>query len=101
MIDLAGFFVAAIFLFNGIPHFIQGICGKTHMTPFARESRPLTNVIWGLINFAIGDAILHFSITGPWECPQIIAFWAGAVVISVYLSIFWSNPDARLPWHKD
>ncbi|MBI4619413.1 MAG: hypothetical protein HY739_04515 [Desulfobacterales bacterium] len=101
MIRLIGFFFAAIFYFNGIPHFIQGICGKTHMTPFARKSRPLTNVIWGLINFAVGEVIMHLSKTDTWEPSQIVAFWLGAIVISVYLSIFWSNPEARLPWHKD
>ena len=101
MLNLVGFFVAALFLFNGIPHFIQGICGKTHMTPFARVSRPVTNVVWGLINFLIGEGIMRLSKTGPWEPDQVAAFWLGAIVISVFLAIFWSNPEARLPWHKD
>ena len=101
MLELVGLFFAAMFCFNGNPHFVQGICGKTHMTPFARKSSPVINVIWGLINFAIGDALLHLSKTGPWQFSHVASFWLGAIVISVYLSTFWSNPEARLPWHKD
>ncbi|MDY6878770.1 MAG: hypothetical protein V2J25_00870 [Desulfatiglans sp.] len=96
-----GFFFAAVFLFNGIPHFVQGICGKSHMTPFSRKSHPVTNVLWGLFNFGVGEVILHLSKTGPWQTSQTIAFWLGAIIISLGLSIFWSNPNAKLPWHSD
>lgn len=101
MLRLIGFFLAGLFLINGIPHFVQGICGKSHMTPFARVSRPVTNVIWGLINFIIGEGILRSLRTGSLELSQIIAFWLGGTFIAICLSIVWSNPEARLPWHKD
>lgn len=38
MARLLAFFLAGLFLINGVPHFVQGICGKPHMTPFARVS---------------------------------------------------------------
>jgi len=98
---LVGFFLSAVFLVNGIPHFIHGICGKSHMTPFSRKSLPVTNVLWGLFNFGIGEVILHLSKTGPWQMSQMAAFWLGAIMIALCLSIFWSNPDAKLPWHRD
>ncbi|MDY6843163.1 MAG: hypothetical protein SVW57_03615 [Thermodesulfobacteriota bacterium] len=101
MLEVVGTFFAAIFLFNGIPHFVQGICGKSHMTPFARVSRPVTNVLWGFINFIIGEILMRVSHTGTWETSKIIAFWLGAFLISLYLAKLWSDPDAKLPWHKD
>ncbi len=100
IVRLVGFFASGLLLVNGIPHFIQGICGKTHMTPFNRVSKPVTNVVWGLVNFGAGELILHWLQVSPWQMPEKVAFWLGVVATSIYLSIFWSNPDARLPWHR-
>ena len=51
-------FIAGAVLANGVPHFVQGICGNKFQTPFARprgvgESSALVNVIWGWVNFVI------------------------------------------------
>lgn len=56
-------FCASLFLTNGIPHFVNGISGKSFQSPFASppgvgESSPLVNVIWGFINFVIGCILL-------------------------------------------
>jgi hypothetical protein len=100
IVRLLGFFVSGIFLVNGIPHFIQGICGRSHMTPFNRISKPVTNVVWGLVNFGAGELILQWLQVSPWRTPEKVAFWLGGVATALYLSIFWSNPNARLPWHR-
>jgi hypothetical protein len=57
------YFFAGVFLANGMPHFVQGISGKKFPTPFASppgrgESSPVVNVVWGLVNFLIGYALL-------------------------------------------
>lgn len=96
-----GFFLSGLLLVNGIPHFVQGICGKSHMTPFSRVSQPVTNVIWGLINFGVGELLLHRLLVSPWQTPEVVAFWLGGAGTAIYLSLFWSNPEARLPWHRD
>jgi len=96
---LAPFF-SALFLFNAIPHLVQGICGKRHMTPFARSSGPATNVIWAWINLLIGLWLLKASNPAGWQFSAWAAFCAGGVVISLSLAIFWAKPDARLPWHR-
>jgi len=57
-------FVAGLFLANGLPHFVQGICGNKFQTPFATprwigESSTIVNVIWGGFNFVVGGALLR------------------------------------------
>jgi len=49
--DYLAHFFAGSFLANGVPHFVQGICGNKFQTPFASprgvgESSALVNVIW-------------------------------------------------------
>jgi hypothetical protein len=100
MLKLVGAFFAGIFLFNALPHMVQGICGKRHMTPFSPLSSAVMNVIWGWINIVLGVLIVKRW----WPVDELILWWGsfllGGFVISVYLAVFWSNPDARLPWHK-
>lgn len=57
------YFFAGVFLANGVPHFVHGTGGKKFQSPFASppgrgESSALVNVIWGLVNFAIGYALI-------------------------------------------
>lgn len=57
------YFIAGLFLANGMPHFVNGISGRKFQSPFASppgvgESSPLVNVIWGTINFLIGYALV-------------------------------------------
>jgi len=91
-------FLSGLFFFNGVPHLVQGICGKRHMTPFARSSSALANVVWGWVNLIVGGLLAGAA------CGLHSAFWIpfalGGLVISAYLAVFWSNPEARLPWHK-
>lgn len=95
-----GCFLAGVLLVNGVPHFIQGICGHRHMTPFKRDSSAVLNVLWGFANFIVGEAILRISKGPVWERSEVVAFWIGGFLIAVFLAAFWSNPEARLPWHK-
>jgi hypothetical protein len=56
-------FIAAAFLTNGIPHFVNGVSGRRFRTPFAMPSSPTANVVWGWANFLI--AFLLFANVGP------------------------------------
>jgi len=96
-----GAVVAGVLLFNAIPHLVQGICGKQHMTPLSRKSSALVNVIWGWINLLAGALVAHLSLCQGWGAGAWAGFCAGGIGVSVYLAVLWSNPDARLPWHKD
>jgi len=61
--EYLAYFFAGVFLANGIPHFVQGISGKKFQSPFASprgvgESSSLVNVIWGMVNFLAGYALI-------------------------------------------
>jgi hypothetical protein len=52
-------FFAGLFLCNGVPHFVKGICGDRFPTPFAKPpgrglSSATLNTAWGMGNFAAG-----------------------------------------------
>jgi hypothetical protein len=67
---LALFFAGAI-LANSVPHFVQGISGRSFPTPFASppgqgESPPLVNVLWGSFNLIVGYVLCRagrFNVT--------------------------------------
>jgi hypothetical protein len=108
--ELLWYFLSGMFYFNALPHLVKGITGQEHMTPFKRVSSPVLNVVWSFINFTIafylaGMASGNGGFISPWEVGMsdttLIAFGAGGFFISAYLANFWSNPKARLPWHKD
>ncbi|MBA5804950.1 hypothetical protein [Rhizobium changzhiense] len=49
-------FIAAAFLTNGIPHFVNGVSGRRFRIPFAQGAKlasPTANVVWGWANFLI------------------------------------------------
>ena len=101
-LSLIAMFFAGIFLANGVPHFVKGVTGQRHMTPFARSSPAVVNVLWAAANFTVGGVLLWLGLEQ--DAPGVVqAATAGvaALLISVRLAIMWSNPDARLPWHKD
>ncbi len=101
-IGLIAMFFAGLFMANGVPHFVKGVTGQRHMTPFARSSSAVTNVLWGASNFVVGGVLLWLGLEQ--DAPgaaQATTAGVAALLISVRLAIMWSNPDARLPWHKD
>lgn len=101
--ELIKYFFAGVFLANGIPHLVKGITGQKHMTPFKRVSSPVLNVVWAFINFVISILLFGWFATEEAISPggtNLIITLIGAFAVATYLASFWSNPDARLPWHK-
>lgn len=102
--------LAGAFAANAIPHLVKGITGERHMTPFGRTSSGPVNVAWAFVNVLVALLLLEvashrgvFSLPAAGELtgPRLIAFLAGAFVTALWLAFFWSNPNARLPWHRD
>ena len=82
-------FLAGVFLANGMPHFVMGVCGIPFPTPFAKppgkgDSSPVVNVVWGFFNFLVGVLLLHF------HAPQDLLAWAllgvGALLLAMMLA---------------
>ena len=87
------YFFAGGFIANGVPHFINGISGKKFRTPFSKpmttgESSPVLNVIWGVVNFLIGFALVfsigHFQFGFTLATVMLIL---GFVIMSVVLAL--------------
>jgi hypothetical protein len=91
------YFFAGSFLANGVPHFVHGISGEAFQSPFASPpgvglSSPLTNVLWGLLNFGIGYLLI------VWMRPRIksrnlaVQFtFAGILITSIALSLYFES----------
>jgi hypothetical protein len=85
-------FIAGAVLANGVPHFVQGICGNKFQTPFARprgvgESSALVNVMWGWLNFVIAGALLRLSFPPLPPPPAIsLATTLGVLVMAIFLA---------------
>ena len=49
------YFFGAAFLVNAVPHFVNGVCGRSFPTPSGKGlSSPVVNVLWGTLNAAVG-----------------------------------------------
>jgi hypothetical protein len=88
---LAHFFAGA-FLANGVPHFVQGICGNKFQTPFASppgigESSALVNVLWGSVNWVVAGVLLRIFLPPlPPPIGDAVAVALGAIVIGLWLA---------------
>ncbi|WP_396330673.1 hypothetical protein [Burkholderia anthina] len=56
-------FFGGAFLANAVPHLVSGLRGEPFQTPFAKPpgrglSSSTVNVVWGVVNLAIGYALL-------------------------------------------
>lgn len=101
MVCLVAYFSGEAFLANGVPHFVSGMTGKGFQSPFALppgvgESSPLVNVIWGLVNFFAGYALIsgvnEFCL-GFTRDALLVAI--GAVVAAVFAGrVFWAHTRA-------
>jgi hypothetical protein len=86
------YFFAGAFLANGVPHFVQGICGNKFQTPFASprgvgESSAIVNVLWGAFNFLVGGALVGYFF--PPLLPPVgicIAVLLGMLVMALWLA---------------
>jgi hypothetical protein len=92
---LASFF-AGLFLANAVPHFLHGISGDPFPTPFARPpgeglSSPTINVLWALLNLAIGYILIRVGKVSAGNTPALVIFFIGVAAISIMLSISFRN----------
>lgn len=86
-------FLAGLIGANGVPHFVKGITGQRHMTPFGRPSGAVVNVVWGWLNFAAAFGLLYWAPIYKHELRALVLVAVGALITSVYLAWLWArNP---------
>ena len=89
------FFLSGLFGANGIPHFVKGITGQQHMTPFGKPSSAVVNVIWGVTNFLLATIFFYGAAEQNYEHMwAVVAGFAGVLFASVSLAMMWRN-DTR------
>ena len=91
-------FIAAAFLANGVPHFVNGVSGRRFRIPFAGRAKlgsPVANVVWGWANFFI--AFLLFANVGPLYIGtpgDTIFLAAGMLVAGILLARIFEGDTA-------
>lgn len=93
-------FFAGILLVNGIPHFVQGLCGNRFQTPFAKppgagESSPVVNVLWGFLNLAGSGLILADTECDFGMNTETLLFAAGGLFTGVFLAVHFNRVRGR------
>jgi hypothetical protein len=97
IIGIILYLVSGVILGNGVPHYVKGITGRPHKTPFRYPSSAPANVLWGSVNFLLGFSLLVFG--GSFSVP----FWGaglsvicGLMITGYLLAHHWQNdPKAR------
>jgi hypothetical protein len=99
---LAHFF-GGVFMANGVPHFVQGICGNRFQTPFASppgvgESSALVNVVWGWFNFVVGVALLVYFFPPPLTpLGGAVVTVLGALAVALWLASHFGKVRGNAP----
>ena len=97
-------FLAGAFITSSIPHIVTGMQGKTHMTPLAKNSTAVVNVVTGFVLLLIGAWIFGQSgrsLTSVLSFDSYsISFLLGSFVIALVAAWLFSNPNAKFPWFK-
>ncbi len=90
-------FLAGLIGANGVPHFIKGITGEKHQTPFGNPSSAVVNVVWGMVNFAVAGLLIFYA--HPHARGHLLRSFGlvvlGALLTSVLLASVWSKATKK------
>ncbi|MDB5187076.1 MAG: hypothetical protein JWM07_548 [Candidatus Saccharibacteria bacterium] len=88
------FFLFGIFAANGMPHFVKGMTGEKHMTPFGKPSSAQVNVIWGIVNFYIAFWLITWAVGYEYNLlPASLSVAGGMLAIGSVCTKLWSDDD--------
>lgn len=98
--DYVASFFAGMFLSNAVPHFMHGVSGDPFPTPFAKPpgkglSSPTVNVLWALLNLAIGYVLIRLGQVSDHNIPALVVFFLGVAAISIMSSIGFRDKHPR------
>ena len=85
-------FLAGLFLMNTLPHFIHGIDGESFPTPFADPpgkglSSPVVNILWALLNLAVGYGFYRLGKVSAERKWTVLAFFLGLAFVSLMFAV--------------
>ena len=84
-------FLAGLFAANGVPHFIKGVMGQKHQTPFGKSSSAVVNVCWGWVNLALAAILLHFSHVHAHAYGAFAILAIGVLSMTLFNATVWSK----------
>lgn len=86
---LVGFFFG-----NGMPHFLFGAAKKRFRWPLGANGPAQGNLIWGLVNFVAGTALVFVLAGNPgsWN-GFLIGFWFAVAMFGFGMGHFLSDED--------
>ncbi len=92
-------FFSGIFLANFVPHFVHGISGDRFPTPFAHPpgkglSSPTVNVLWALLNLAVGYILFRVGKMSSGNGLALVIFFAGIALISMFSSVRFAGKQS-------
>ena len=98
--DYIACFFAGMFLANAVPHFVHGISGDRFPTPFADPpgkglSSSTVNVVWALLNLAVGYILLRAGKFSGGGDSALVVFFAGMAAISIMLSMHFAGKQTK------
>jgi hypothetical protein len=88
------FFLSALFVTNGVPHFVKGVTGERHMTPFGKPSSAPVNTVWGVANFYVAAWLWHLGTRHPTSftiCSLVVL--AGVLLMGLISAFIWQHDD--------
>jgi hypothetical protein len=93
-------FFSGMFLANFVPHFVHGISGDPFPTPFAHPpgkglSSPTVNVVWALLNLAVGYILFRIGKISSGDLWPAAVFFAGVAAISTMMSVRFASKHPR------
>ena len=89
---LVAYFFGGAFLVNAVPHFVNGVSGRSFPTPFASPrgkglSSAMVNVLWGTLNAVVGYFLVsHVGEFHLRQIPDVLILGAGGLLMAVMLS---------------
>jgi hypothetical protein len=84
-------FFAGAFLVNSVPHFTNGISGRSFPSPFASPpgqgmSPPVVNVLWGSFNLIVGFILCRVGGFDSKRLVPLLTVGIGGLLMAVMLA---------------
>lgn len=89
---LLAYFFGGAFLVNAIPHFVQGVSGRSFPSPFSSPpgkglSSPTVNVLWGTLNAVVGYILVCWvGVFRIRSVPDVVVLGAGGLLMALMLA---------------